>query len=310
MSELVHIKTPFIRSNDLERFGGLEVWLKCENMQITNSFKARGAANAVRNLPENTRGVITHSSGNHGQALAWAAKRRGIPAIIVVPENAPQVKIAAIQRHGARIHFCAPGMKAREAAMHSLIEENGYVFVPPYNHQDIIDGQSTCALEMLAEHPNLDVILVPVGGGGLLSGTLLACRDTPVNVYACEPSLADDAYRSFQSGKIEDPGNPKTIADGLRTGLGDLTFGYMKAHVKDVLLVDEEEIHAAWAYAIHAQKLIIEPSCAVPLAALKRYAHLFENKRVGIIITGGNVDMDTLPKASDMDAYLSEKNLP
>jgi threonine dehydratase len=300
------INTPLIHIPSLSAFGMKDVWIKCENMQVTHSFKARGAANAVAKLPKKVMGVITHSSGNHGQALAWAAKQKNIHCIVVVPENAPKVKIAAIGKHGAEIIFCAPGIKSREAAMQAVINNNGYHFIPPYNHHDIIEGQSTCAKEMLLQNSQLEVILAPVGGGGLLSGTLVACEQKAVDVFGCEPEAADDAYRSLLSGKMEDPGNPQTIADGLRTGLGEITFSIISKNVKGILTVSEEEIIQAWAFAIHNLKLIIEPSCAVPLAVLKKYSHLFANQSIGIIITGGNVDMERLPSSQDAEAYLCQ----
>ncbi|MCC5917761.1 MAG: threonine/serine dehydratase [Cryomorphaceae bacterium] len=295
-------RTPLIRQPLLSQWMGGDVYLKCENLQQTHSFKARGAYHAVSLLDKTAKekGVITHSSGNHGQALAWAAKSHGIEAHIVVPENAPPIKIAAIKQQGGIVHFCASGMDEREVKMREIQNLHGQIFIPPYNHEHIIRGQSTCAKEILEEQPRLNAILAPVGGGGLLSGTAWATKTTnpKIQVLGCEPEAADDAARSFKAKKLIHPGNPDTIADGLRTGLGDLTFNYILNYVDDIYTVDENEIVQAWAFAIHRLKMIMEPSCAVPLAVLKKHRSALKGKSIAIIITGGNVDTQTLPNAS------------
>jgi len=298
--------TPLIAPPILAEAHGAPLWLKCENMQQTHSFKARGAWNAVSKLRNPERGVITHSSGNHGQALAWAARIHHIPAHIVVPENAPQVKIDAIRRQGGIIHFCDAGIDAREEMMNAIRKEGKQTFIPPYNHEDVIEGQRSCGEEIVREQPQLDFLLVPVGGGGLLSGCALAVNEHSPNtkVYGCEPENADDARKSFHSGTLHHPGNPDTIADGLRTGLGDITFGYIQKYVTDIYTVSEDEIHQAWAYAVHQLKLIIEPSCAVPLAVWKKHSLRWRGKSGAMVITGGNVDLTKLPSIDDSLGFL------
>ncbi len=304
MSKIDH--TPLIAPPILCEAHGAPLWLKCENMQQTNSFKARGAWNAVKKLRNPERGVITHSSGNHGQALAWAARMHNIQAHIIVPENAPQVKVNAIRRHGGIIHICAPGIDAREETMNAIRKEGKQTFIPPYNHEDVIEGQRSCGEEIVRDQPDLDFLLVPVGGGGLLSGCALAVNEHTPNtkVYGCEPENADDAKKSFDSGMLHHPGNPNTIADGLRTGLGDITFGYIQKYVTDVFTVSEDEIRNAWAFAVHRLKLIIEPSCAVPLAVWKKHHHYFKGKPGAMVITGGNVDLAKLPSFDESLGFI------
>ena len=293
--------TPLLKSPLLSKLNKAPVYLKCENMQQTNSFKARGAWQAIHALKNRSNGVITHSSGNHGAALSWAAKAKGIDAHIVVPENAPPSKIDNIKRYGGIVHFCAAGLDAREEKMKDIQAQGNQVFIPPYNHEDVIAGQSTCAREIFSEVKDIQALLVPVGGGGLLSGSAIAARDDSpkTNVIGCEPTEADDAYRSFHSGNLEHPGNPNTMADGLRTGLGDITFGYIKSLVHDIYTVSEEEIYQAWAFVIHHLKLVIEPSCAVPFAVWKSQLHRWQGQPVAIIITGGNVNLSNLPPHQD-----------
>lgn len=298
--------TPLIESPLLSQINKAPVYLKCENMQQTHSFKARGAWHAINALKNSSNGVITHSSGNHGAALSWAAKSKGIEAHIVVPENAPQSKIENIKRYGGIVHFCGAGLVAREEKMKAIQAQGNQVFIPPYNHEDIIAGQSTCAREIFSEVKNIHTLLVPVGGGGLLSGSAIAAREASPNtkVIGCEPAEADDAYRSFHSGKLEHPGNPTTMADGLRTGLGDITFGYIKSMVNDIYTVTEQDIYNAWAFVIHHLKLIIEPSCAVPFAVWKSKLNHWQGQPVAIIITGGNIDLSNLPPQEDSFNFL------
>lgn len=299
-------QTPLISPPILAETHGAPLWLKCENLQQTHSFKARGAWNAVHKLRNPERGVITHSSGNHGQALAWAARLHNIPAHIVVPENAPQIKIDAIKRQGGIVHFCAAGIDAREEKMTAIQSQGKQTFIPPYNHEDVIEGQRSCGEEIIRAEPKLNFLLVPVGGGGLLSGCALAANQLApdMSVYGCEPQNADDAQRSFRSGSLAHPGNPNTIADGLRTGLGDITFRYIQQHVTDIYTVSEAEILQAWAFAIHRLKFIIEPSCAVPLAVWKKHSAEWKGKPGAMVITGGNVDATKLPSFNDSLGFL------
>lgn len=291
--------TPVLRSSSLDRMAEAELFFKCENFQKTGSFKARGAYNAVcaLNQGKRSRGVATHSSGNHGQALAWAAQVHGLTAQVVMPENAPQVKKEATEGYGARITFCAPSQEARESTLKQVIAESGASFIPPYDHPWVIAGQSTCLREILAEEGQLDAVITPVGGGGLLSGTLLAARNYSqgLAVYGTEPEQADDAYRSIKSGVRVESHQPDTIADGLRTTLGELNFSIIRERVADILLVSEVEIIAAMKLIWERLKIIVEPSCAVPLAAVLRNPSLFRGKRVAIVLTGGNADLNALP---------------
>lgn len=290
--------TPVFTSSWFNRQYDAQLYFKCENFQVTGSFKARGAVHAVFRLTDEAaaKGVATHSSGNHAAALARAAGLRKIPAYIVMPENAPKVKIEAVRSYGGIIRFCAPSLEAREAGLQQVVEETGAVFIPPYNHTDIILGQASAALELLEEIPDLDIIMAPVGGGGLLSGTSLAAKRLrpDITVYGAEPEQANDAFLSFKAGHII-PANPDTIADGLRTSLGDITFGVISAFTDDILTASEAQIIASMRDVWERMKIIIEPSCSVPLAAVATRPELFEGKKVGIILTGGNVDLDQLP---------------
>jgi threonine dehydratase len=292
-------RTPVLTSRTLDQRFGARLFFKCENLQRVGAFKFRGAANAVFSLSdtEAARGVATHSSGNHAQALALAARLRGIPAHIVMPENSPAVKVEAVRGYGGQIVFCEPTQAAREATLAGVVEKTGACFVHPYDDPRVIAGQATCALELLEQAGPLDAILVPIGGGGLASGTLLACGFTSpaTSVYAVEPKGADDAFRSVRDGCIHPSTNPRTIADGLRTSLGTLTFPIVKALVRDIVTVEEGSIVAAMRLVWERMKLLIEPSAAVPLAALLEDRVHLEARRVGIILSGGNVDLGTLP---------------
>jgi threonine dehydratase len=291
-------RTPVLTSTSLDELCGSEVFFKCENMQKVGAFKFRGAVNAVLSLnnEEAKRGVATHSSGNHAQALSLAAKIRGIEAHIVMPSTSPKVKVAAVRGYGGRIVFCDPTQDARETTLKQVQEQTGAIFIHPYNNPKIIAGQGTCALELLEQVPNLEIIMAPVGGGGLLSGTALAVHYTQpdVKVIAGEPKGADDAYRSFISGILQPLIEPNTIADGLRTSLGSLTFPIIRQLVTEIITVSEEAIVSGMRFIWERIKILIEPSAAVPFAALLETTHL-RHRKIGIILSGGNVDLDSLP---------------
>ncbi|QOC22442.1 pyridoxal-phosphate dependent enzyme [Wenzhouxiangella sp. AB-CW3] len=292
-------RTPVLSSRYFNRRTGANLFFKCENFQRVGAFKFRGACNAIAALPAETarRGVITHSSGNHGQAVALASRLHGYQAVVVMPDDSARVKVEAVREYGAEVVFCAPGTKSRDDAVQELIDRHDHVFVPPYNHPDIIAGQGTAASELLGEIPDLDVILAPVGGGGLISGTAIAARHLApdIRVIGAEPRNADDAARSFHSGKLEPASPEQTVADGLRTTLGPLNLAVIRDHVDDILTVSEEAIIREMRTVWERMKIIIEPSCAVPLAALSEHDMGINGLRVGIILTGGNVDLDALP---------------
>lgn len=292
-------RTPVLTSRYFNRRLGAELFFKCENFQRVGAFKFRGACNAVAALPTELgqRGIITHSSGNHGQAVALAARLNGYRAVVVMPRNSARVKVDAVREYGGDVVFCPPGTPARDAAVEDLVARHGYAFIPPYNHPDIIAGQGTAAKELLEDVPDLDVIMAPVGGGGLLSGTAIAARHflPAIRVIGAEPLNADDAARSFRSGKLEPASPEHTVADGLRATLGPLNFAIIREHVDDIVTVTEEAIVTAMQSVWQRMKIIIEPSCAVPLAALLEGAVQARELRVGIILTGGNVDLDRLP---------------
>lgn len=289
-------KTPVLTSRSVNERAGTEVYFKCENFQRAGAFKFRGACNAVMTLgkKEAGKGVATHSSGNHAQALALAAKLEGIKAYIVMPEDSPKVKIAAVKGYGADITFCTPTLEARESTLQQVIEKTGANLIHPYNDFRIIAGQGTAALEFITRHRNLDIIAAPVGGGGLLSGTAIAAKALKpgIEVIGTEPENADDAFRSFKAGRLIQSGNKTTVADGLRTYLGELTFKAVSAFADDILTVSEEEIKAAQRFIWERMKIIIEPSSAVPVAAVFNYPERFKNRKTGIILSGGNVDFN------------------
>jgi len=278
---------------------GATLFFKCENLQKVGAFKARGACNAVFSLDdaEARRGVVTHSSGNHGAAVAWAAARRGIPAWVVMPDNSAEVKKAAVQGLGAAVRYCAPTLAARDTTCAAVQAETGALLIHPFDDWRVIAGQGTAALELLEEIPDLDAILTPVGGGGLLSGTAIAARaiKPSIAVYGAEPAGADDAWRSLQSGHIVPQTDPRTIADGLRSSLGVKTFAVLSKLVDAIGTTSEPAIVQAMRLAWEKLKLIIEPSSAVPLAALLERKLPVAGRRVGIVISGGNVDLDRLP---------------
>lgn len=292
-------RTPVLTSATLNRMLEMELFFKCENFQKIGAFKFRGACNTVMSLPaeEAGRGVATHSSGNHAQALALAAQIRGIAAHIVMPNNSPQVKKAAVAGYGAQITLCEPTLQSREETLEKVVAETGAAFVHPYNDYRVIAGQGTAALELLEEIGDIDVVMAPVGGGGLLSGAALAVSylSPRARVIAGEPAGADDAYRSLQAGRIIPSQNPKTIADGLLTSLGEKTFDIIQKHVERIITVSEENIVKAMRLVWERMKIIIEPSAAVPLGALFENPLDLKGKRIGIIFTGGNVDLGKLP---------------
>ena len=292
-------RTPVLTSESLDTKVGARVFLKCENLQKVGAFKFRGACNAVFSLTdeEAERGVCTHSSGNHAQALALAARMRGIPAYIVMPNNAPSVKKNAVAGYGGQITFCAPTLEAREATLTRIYEKTGANVVHPYNDARVIAGQGTAALELLEEVPDLDVVIAPVGGGGLLSGTSIAATETKkgIRVIAGEPEMADDAYRSIKSGRIVPAEMPRTIADGLLTSLGSLTFPIVQERVEQIVTVSEQGIVDAMKFVWERVKIIIEPSAAVPVAVLWEKKIVLSRLSVGVILSGGNVDLEKLP---------------
>lgn len=292
-------RTAVLTNQSLNEKIQTRVFLKCENMQKVGAFKFRGACNAVFALSdeEAARGVSTHSSGNHAQALALAARLRGIPAYIVMPANAPAVKKAAVAGYGGQITFCEPTLEAREATLASVVERTGATVVHPYNDEHVIAGQGTAALELLEEVPDLDVILAPVGGGGLLSGTAIAAKGikSGIRVIAGEPELADDAYRSLQAGEILPSIKPKTIADGLLTSLGTRTFPVIQQCVEQIVTVSERGIIDSMKFVWERVKIIIEPSAAVAVGVLWERKIDLTGLRVGVILSGGNVDLEKLP---------------
>jgi threonine dehydratase len=288
-------KTPVLTCTALNQMVGAKLFFKCENFQKTGAFKFRGACNAVFSLSdqEASRGVVTHSSGNHAGALALAARKRGITARIVMPSNASAVKIAAVESYGGIITFCEPTLTSRENTAEQIIKKTGAILIHPSNDYKIIAGQGTSALELMEEIGNLDFLLAPVGGGGLLSGIAIAAKglNPKIKVVGCEPKNADDAYRSIKAGRIIPSENPHTIADGLRTSLGDKTFPIIRDLVDEIVLATEEEIINAMRYIFERMKIIAEPSAAVPLAVLLSHKLNVADKNVGIIISGGNIDL-------------------
>jgi threonine dehydratase len=292
-------RTPVLTCGALDAMTGARLFFKCENFQKVGAFKFRGATNAVLSLTdeEACRGVATHSSGNHAAALALAARIRGIPAYIVMPDNAPAVKKTAVAGYGAVITWCRPTLSAREETLAAVVEKTGAAVIHPYNDYRIIAGQGTAALELLADVPDLDIVMTPVGGGGLLSGTAIAVTDLSPRtaVVAAEPEGADDAFRSLKEGRIVPSVSPKTIADGLLTSLGDKTFPIIRERVREIVTVNDAAIVAAMRHVWERMKIVVEPSSAVPLGALLEKAFDAHGKRIGIILSGGNVDLESLP---------------
>jgi len=292
-------RTPIITNESLNQKVGTQVYFKCENMQKVGAFKFRGACNAVYSLNEEEakHGVCTHSSGNHAQALALAAKMRGIPAYIVMPNNAPQVKKDAVAGYNGQITFCEPTLEAREITLERIRLDTGATMVHPYNDERVIAGQGTATLELLESIPDLDVVITPVGGGGLLSGTSIAAKglNPSIRVIAAEPEMADDAFRSMKEGKIIPSKDPKTIADGLLTSLGTLTFPIIQQNVQQIVTVSEQGTIDSMKFIWERAKIIVEPSAAVPVAVLWEKKIDLSGLKVGVILSGGNVDLNKLP---------------
>ena len=294
----IHL-TPVLSSATFNAMTGASLYFKCENLQKVGAFKARGATNAVLQLSaeEAGKGVATHSSGNHAQALALAARNRGIPAYIVMPSNSPAVKVNGVKDYGGEVIFCEPNLEARETTLQKVVADTGATFIHPYNDYRIICGQGTAALEFLDEVPDLDILMAPVGGGGLLSGTALTTHylSPKTKVIAAEPEGAPDAHASFIQGQHIPVHQPNTIADGLKTSLGPLNFDIIQQHVADIVLVDDAAIIRAMKLIWERMKIVVEPSAAVPFAAILENKVDVKGKKVGIIFSGGNVDLDQLP---------------
>jgi threonine dehydratase len=292
-------RTPVLTSSSINKIVGGNLFFKCENLQKVGAFKFRGACNAVFSLTEEDaqKGVATHSSGNHAAALALAARMRGIAAHIVMPSNSPEIKKKAVAGYGANITFCEPTLQARESTLARIIAETGATEIHPYNNFNVIAGQGTAAKELIEDFGQFDIIMAPVGGGGLLSGTALSAKHLlpGCKVIAAEPAGADDAFRSFHEKKIIPSVNPKTIADGLLTSLGERNFAIIMQNVDDIVTVSEEKIVEAMRMIWERMKIIIEPSSAVPLAAILEGKVDIQNKKVGIILSGGNLDLGKLP---------------
>ena len=295
-----HIRrTPVLVSEALNALTGAELFFKCENFQEAGAFKVRGACNAVFGLDDDMarKGVATHSSGNHALSLSYAAGRRGIPCTVVMPRTAPQAKKDAVVGYGGRIVECEPSTSSREATFARVQEETGAEFVHPYNDPRVIAGQGTCSRELVEQVEGLDAVIAPIGGGGMVSGTCLTLSTIApgMEIYAAEPEQADDAARSFRAGHIIADDAPETIADGLKVPLKERTWHFVKTHVTDILTCSEQEIIDAMKLTWKRLRVVMEPSCAPPLATILKNPEVFRGKRVGVIITGGNVDLDRLP---------------
>ncbi|HKK68064.1 MAG TPA: pyridoxal-phosphate dependent enzyme [Bacteroidales bacterium] len=288
-------KTPVLSSESINSITQSHLLFKCENFQKVGAFKFRGATNAVKKLStdELSRGVCTHSSGNHAQALSLAAKQAGTKAYIVMPETAPRIKVNAVKSYGADIFFCKPTLAAREEKLEEVQKRTGAHFIHPYNHPDIIAGQGTAAFELINDYPDLDLIMAPVGGGGLMGGTSIAAHSMApsMEIYGAEPANADDAKRSLESGRLIPSVNPNTIADGLLTSLSDLTFQILSDKLDGILTCTEDSILQAMKLIYERMKIVVEPSGAVPLAVVLEHPDVFRNKRCGLIISGGNLDL-------------------
>ena len=292
-------RTPVLRSQYLDDLTGAELFFKCENFQEPGAFKVRGACNAVFSLSDEQakRGVATHSSGNHGLSLAYAAGRRGIPCTVVMPHTAPQPKKDQVRYYGGTVVECEPSTSSREAVFAKVVEETGAEFVHPYNDVRVIAGQGTCSRELNEQVEGLEAVIAPIGGGGMISGTCLTMSSIApgVKIYAAEPEQADDAYRSFKAGHIIADDAPVTIADGLKVPLKENTWHFVSSFVTDILTCSEQEIVDAMKLTWKRLRIVMEPSCAPPLATILKNPELFRGKRVGVIVTGGNVDLDKLP---------------
>jgi len=292
-------ETPVLTSTRLNEMTGAKLFFKCENLQKAAAFKVRGACNAVFGLTdaEAQIGVATHSSGNHALSLSYAAGRRGIPVTVVMPRTAPQAKKDAVIGYGGKIVECEPSTSSREAVFAEVVAKSGADFVHPYNDPRVIAGQATCSKELLEQVENLDAVIAPIGGGGMISGTCLTISNVApdVKIYAAEPLNADDAARSFKAGHIIADDAPETVADGLKVPLKDLTWHFVKNHVTDIFTCTEDEIVDAMKLVWKTMKIVIEPSSAVTIACILNNPEVFKDQRVGVIVTGGNVDLDKLP---------------
>lgn len=291
--------TPVLTSSSINKIAGCKLYFKCENLQKVGAFKFRGASNAVLSLNENEikNGVATHSSGNHAAAVSLAARMKNVPAFIVMPHTAPEVKKNAVEGYGAKIIFCEPNMKSREESLAKVIEETGAAFIHPFNNYTVIAGQATCAKEILEELTDLDFIITPVGGGGIASGSCLSSKyfSSKTKVIGAEPEGADDAFRSLRDNVIYPSIKPKTICDGLLTNLCEKTFDILKKELQEIITVSDEQIIAAMRLIWERMKIIIEPSSAVTLAAVLKNRDKFLGKKIALILTGGNVDLEKLP---------------
>ena len=291
--------TPVLSSKLINDLTGADIYFKCENFQKMGAFKMRGAANAILRLSDEQKsnGVVTHSSGNHAQAISLAAKKIGIKAYIVMPSNAPEIKKEAVKGYGGELIECEPSLKAREAAAEDLVDSKSATFIHPSNNMDVILGQGTAAKELIEQYGSFDHILVPIGGGGLIAGSALAVKYFGNNctVIGTEPFEVDDAYRSLISGKIETNISTNTIADGLRTQLGDKNFPIILNEVKKIIRITEDEIIDSMKLIWQRLKIICEPSCSLPLAGILKNKNDFKGKKIGVVITGGNIDLSNLP---------------
>lgn len=294
-------RTPILTNETINRLTGKKIFFKCENFQKIGAFKFRGGWNTIMSLSdkEAKKGVCTHSSGNHAQAVAYAAMRRNISAYIVMPENAPKVKIQAVEDYHAKVTLCEPTLKARRETLEKIADKTGAYVVHPFNEPKVIAGQGTAALELIQDIGNLDAICAPIGGGGLMSGTCITAKDMLPNIrlFGAEPKGADDAYRSLKKGKLLPQDNPDTICDGLLTSMGENTWNILKDHLEDIITVSDDEVISAMRLVWERMKIIIEPSCATPLAAIltPEFKKLENIETIGIILTGGNVDLSKLP---------------
>ena len=298
----VVLRTPVVNSPEIDEMAGRRVFMKCENLQHVGAFKFRGATNAVKMLGDDAEpGICTHSSGNHGQAVALAAKQRGVPAFIVMPKNAPKVKVTGVRSHGAEVILCEPNLEARVSTANSVLERTGATFIHPFDNPNVIAGQGTAAKEMIEECENLDAVLSPIGGGGLMSGTCISTRHLLPDalIFGTEPEGADDAARSLESGEYVPQTGPDTICDGLLTSMGEITWPIIKSHVEEVIRVSDDEVLDAMTLIHQSFGMIVEPSGAISLAAVMKEE--FRAKKglgsIGIILCGGNVDPENLPFA-------------
>ena len=292
-------RTPVLTNNSLNEFTGANLFFKCENFQKAGSFKIRGATNTVELLTQDEmdKGVATTSSGNHGAALSMAVTRREGKTKVVMPHNTPKIKVDNVERNGGEVVWCEPDQSSREQVLADLVNESGATVVHPYNDERIIAGQGTCAKELLEDHPEIQIIVSPVSGGGLLSGTLLSAKEMneQVSVYGAEPAEADDAYRSLQNGEIVPNDTINTICDGLRAQIGTITFPIIQKYVDEIITLSEEEILDSMKMIWERLKIIVEPSCSISLAAIIKNKNKFSGKNVGLIMSGGNVDLNQIP---------------